>query len=112
MSVEFKDENERLVAEQAVLVYRSVIDAMHAAPHGQGLDCMESAVMQGGREHLRQMLERAISTHEGVQKGGPAADRASADATPRSTPTPPRRSSPPPGTFGSVGAITGVATAG
>ena len=91
MSVEFKDENERLVAEQAVLVYRSVIDAMHCAPHGQGLDCMESAVMQGGREHLRQMLERAVSTHEGVQKGGPAVGRAHVVATPASVPTPPKR---------------------
>lgn len=90
MSMEFKNDNERLVAEQAVLVYRSVIDAMHGAPHGQGLACMEAAVMQGGREHLRQMFERAASTHEGVQKGGPAASPASADATHRSTPIHPR----------------------
>jgi len=100
MSIEFKDENERLVAEQSVLVYRSVIDAMHAAPHGKGLACMEAAVMQGGREHLRQILERAVSTHGGVQKGGVAADRASAGATPPSIPTRPRPSSPPPATSG------------
>jgi len=90
MSIEFKDENERLVAEQAVLVYRSVIDAMHAAPHGKGLACMEAAVMQGGREHLRQMYERAASTHEGVQKGGPVVGRASAGGSLRCTRIRPR----------------------
>src|SRR3972149_3554956 len=37
MSAEYQDENERLVAEQAVLAYREVHKAMQAAPHGQGL---------------------------------------------------------------------------
>jgi hypothetical protein len=112
MSIGFKDENERLVAEQAVLVYRSVIDAMHAAPHGKGMAYMEGAVMQGGREHLREILERAASTHEGAQKGGPAVGRARADATPRSTLTPARPSSPPQATCGSSGGITVALTAG
>lgn len=100
MSVEFKDENERLVAEQAVLVYRSVIDAMDAAPHGKGLACMEAAVMQGGRAHLRQILERAASTHEGVQKGGSAVRPARAEASLHFIPIHPRPSSLPPVTSG------------
>lgn len=100
MAMEFKDENERLVAEQAVLVYRATIDAMHAAPHGKGLACMEAAVMQGGREHLRQILERAVSTHEGVQKGGSAPEVASAVGSLRFIPIHPKRSSPWPVMFG------------
>ena len=90
MATELKNENERLVAEQAVLVYRSVIDAMHAAPHGRGLACMEAALMQGGRGHLRQMFERAASTHEGVQKGGSAGSPARAGGTLPFPPIPPR----------------------
>lgn len=72
MSIVYQDENERLVAEQAVLVYRSVIQAMQQAPHGQGLAWMEEALMKQGREHLREMLERAATSHRQAQKkGGP-----------------------------------------
>jgi len=49
MSSKLRDENERLVAEQPVLLYREVVQAMHAAPHGQGLATMEAAVLPGGQ---------------------------------------------------------------
>jgi hypothetical protein len=68
MSRIYQDENERLVAEQAVLVYRSVVEAMRNAPHGQGLACMEAAVLEQGRGHLRQILERAATAHPEAQK--------------------------------------------
>ena len=91
MSMAFQDENERLVAEQAVLVYRSVAEAMKAAPHGQGLACMEDALLSNGREHLRQMLERAVEGHAELQKKGFAAGRAPAADPPRFGIAPPRR---------------------
>jgi putative two-component system response regulator len=31
------------------LLYREVVQAMHAAPHGQGLATMEAAVLPGGQ---------------------------------------------------------------
>lgn len=79
MSSGYRDENERLVAEQAVLVYRSVIEAMQTAPHGQGMACMEDAVLQEGREHLRQILERAATAHAEAQKKGSAHTPAAAE---------------------------------
>jgi hypothetical protein len=69
MSQSFQDENERLVAEQAVLVYRAVMEAAQTAPHGQGLTRMETAVLDQGREHLRQILQRA-TTAQAQEKGG------------------------------------------
>lgn len=72
MSRSFRDENERLVAEQAVLVYRAVVEAAQTAPHGQGLACMEAAVLDQGREHLRQLMQRATTAQVQAQekKGG------------------------------------------
>lgn len=78
MSESFPDENERLVAEQAVLVYRAVMEAAQTAPHGQGLACMETAVLDQGREHLRQILQRATTAQAQVQKKGGAVGAAGA----------------------------------
>jgi len=91
MSIEYRNEQERLVAEQAVLVYRAVAEAMRTAPHGQGLEVTEAALMRNGREHLRNILAQALSTHPEVQKGGPAAGDVPADGTPHSSTTPTRR---------------------
>lgn len=78
MSRPFRDENERLVAEQAVLVYRAVVEAAQTAPHGQGLACMEVAVLDQGREHLRQMLQRATTAQVQAQEKGGAVGSAGA----------------------------------
>ena len=43
MLLEYRDEIDRLVAEQALLACREVKKAMEAAPHGQGLACTEAA---------------------------------------------------------------------
>ncbi len=91
MSMAYGDENERLVAEQAVLVYRSVIEAMQTAPQGQGMACMEDALLHHGREHLRQMLERATTAHPEAQKKGPARTSAAAVAPAPFDTVPPRR---------------------
>ena len=82
---------ERLVAEQAVLLRRQVMHAMQNASWGQGLAVTEAAVLAGGREFLQKMLQEALSAQPEAQKGGPAPDRATAAKTPPSKPTAPKR---------------------
>jgi|MudIll2142460700_1097286.scaffolds.fasta_scaffold1029608_2 hypothetical protein len=94
MSLEYRSEQERLVAEQAVLAFRATQAAMASAVHGQGLAVTEAAVLEHGRALLQKMLSEALSTHPEVQKGGPALGRARAPETPPSSTTHPRRSSP------------------
>jgi len=91
MSIECRTEEERLVAEQAIAVYREVQRTMEEAPHGQGLACTEAALVERGRAFLRLLMEQVLSTHAEVQKGGSAAGRANADARPRSSTTRRRR---------------------
>lgn len=82
---------ERLLAEQAVLLRRQVMDAMQSAPFGQGLAVTEAAVLDGGRVFLQQMLQEALSAQPEAQKGGSAPGRATAAKTPPSRPTAPKR---------------------
>lgn len=91
MFLECTDENERLIAEQAVLAYREVHKAMQGAPHGQGLFCTEAAVLAQGREQQRRMLELILGGHPEAQKKGAAPDPASAGVRRRSGTTRPKR---------------------
>lgn len=61
---------ELLAAESAVLTMRSLTEAVRTAPHGQGMAHVESALHERGFEHLRQMLQAAVASHEGAQKKG------------------------------------------
>lgn len=61
---------ELLAAESAVLTMRTLTEAARAAPHGRGMACVESALHDKGFEHLRQMLQTAVASHEGAQKKG------------------------------------------
>ena len=61
---------ELLAAESAVLTMRSLMEAAKAAPHGQGMVRVETALHEKGFEHLRQMLRAAVASHEGAQKKG------------------------------------------
>lgn len=72
---------ERLVAEQAVALQREVMAAMQTAAWGQGLAVTEAAVMQGGQEFLRNLLQQTLSAQPGAQKGGSAPSRAGAAKT-------------------------------
>ena len=63
---------ELLAAESAVLTMRSLMEAAKAAPHGQGMVRVETALHEKGFEHLRQMLRAAVASHEGAQKKGSA----------------------------------------
>jgi hypothetical protein len=75
---------ELLAAESAVLTMRSLMDAAKAAPHGQGMVCVESALHQNGFEHLRKMLQAAAASQEGAQKKGFAVCPVPAAKRPRS----------------------------
>jgi len=72
---------ERLVAEEAVALQREVQAARQAAPWGQGLAVTEAAVMQGGREFLRNLLQQTLSAPPEAQKGGSAPGPARAAKT-------------------------------
>jgi len=61
---------ELLAAESAVLTMRSLMQAAQAAPHGQGMVRVESALHEKGFDHLRTMLQTAVASHEGAQKKG------------------------------------------
>lgn len=63
---------ELLAAESAVMTMRSLLEAARAAPHGQGMVRVESALHESGFEHLRTMLQTAAASHEGAQKKGSA----------------------------------------
>lgn len=63
-------DDERLIAEQAVLMARAVKMAGDQAPHGKGLFCLEQAVLDQGRDLLRLTLERSIGARQEAQKKG------------------------------------------
>ena len=87
MSSNPRTEEERLVAEQAVAMYREVRKAMEAAPHGRGLACTEEALLRHGQAFMRSMMEQVISAHPEAQKGGPVAGRARVEEAPPSSTT-------------------------
>lgn len=75
---------ELLVAESAVLTMRSLMDAARAAPQGQGMERVESALHDKGFEHLQKILTAALASHEGAQKKGSVVCLAPAGKTPPS----------------------------
>ena len=80
MQLETYSDEERLVAEQAVLTYRAVVEAAETASHGHGMDAMETAILDHGRKHLRAMLRHAAGAHAEAQKKGPLPGDAAAGA--------------------------------
>jgi hypothetical protein len=71
----FQNDEERLVAEQALLNYRELLEVRKKAPHGKGMAVMEHAVREKGLEQMRQTLKLLINgqekqAHEGGQKKG------------------------------------------
>lgn len=82
---------ELLAAESAVLTMRSLTDAVKAAPHGKGMACVETVLHDKGFEHLRNLLQAAVASHEGAQKKGSAVCLVPAGKTPRSNAAKTRR---------------------
>ena len=75
---------ELLAAESAVLTMRSLTDAVKAAPHGKGMACVETVLHDKGFEHLRNLLQAAVASHEGAQKKGSVVCLVPAGKKPRS----------------------------
>jgi hypothetical protein len=75
---------ELLAAESAVLTMRSLTDAVKAAPHGQGMAYVETALHENGFEHLRKLFQAAVASHEGAQKKGSAVCPVPVGKVPRS----------------------------
>ncbi len=63
-------DDERLIAEKAVLMARAVKLAGEQAPHGNGLACLERAVLEHGHELLGTTLQRILSARPEAQKRG------------------------------------------
>ncbi len=68
--MQFANDEERLVAEQALLNYRELQVVMKTAPHGKGLAVLEQAVRQKGFEQMRKTLGLLVNAHDGGQKKG------------------------------------------
>lgn len=66
-------DNERMIAEHAVLAYQAVREAALSAPQGQGMASIERVVQERGFETLRRMVELSASEHPEAQKRGSAA---------------------------------------
>ena len=66
--MEFVNDEERLVAEQALLNYRELQRVMENAPHGKGMAVLELAVREKGFEQMRQTLSLLANSQEGGQK--------------------------------------------
>ena len=71
-SILVADEQEKLVALQAIETYRALKRAVKDAPHGHGLAFTEAVVHDKGFDHLRKMYESALRDHPEAQKKGPA----------------------------------------
>ncbi len=68
--MQFENDAERLVAEQALLNYRELTRVMKDAPHGKGMAVLEQAVREKGFAQMRQTLSLLANTHDEAQKRG------------------------------------------
>ena len=68
--MQFENDEERLVAEQALLNYRELQKLMKTAPHGKGMAVMEQAVREKGFEQMRHTLSLLINAQNDGQKRG------------------------------------------
>ena len=72
LSISVENEQEKLVALQAIETYRALQHAVKTAPHGKGLATVEAVVHDKGFDQLRKMYETALQNHPEAQKKGPA----------------------------------------
>ena len=66
--MQFKDEQERLVAEQAVLAYRAVRLAAKQATFGHGMEAIETAALTQGRDHIRRLIQTTANEQAASEK--------------------------------------------
>jgi hypothetical protein len=96
-TMEFRDEQELVAAEQAVALVRELKALADATPDGKVLAAVEAAAVDRGRRSVRDRLQDVLNAQaEGLeQKGGapgpaPAAGPAAATARPGGGSSPPR----------------------
>ncbi len=65
-------DRERLIAEQAVETLRALDRVADAAPHGQGLACMETCIHDKGFGLIRAMMTSTAGARSEAQKKGSA----------------------------------------
>jgi hypothetical protein len=68
--MQYANDQERLIAEQAVLNFRELMGVMKTAPHGKGMAVLEQAVREKGFEQMRKTLSLLAGAHEEAQKKG------------------------------------------
>lgn len=92
LTIEYRDENERLALEQAIAYFSDLRQLALDAPHGTVLDACENLALDKGRALLRSTLVAALQSRVAIaeQKGGP---RTSAS---KRTPGAPKDSTPEP----------------
>ena len=86
--MDFQSDEERLVAEQALLNYRELKGVLKSAPHGKGMAVLEMAVREKGFEQMRQTLSLLANAHEEAQKKGSIANAVRAELKPTSSAAP------------------------
>ena len=82
LTIEYRDENERLALEQAIAYIADLRQLALAAPSGTVLDACERLALDQGRALLRSTLACSLQARIGAaeQKGGPP------DSAPKRTP--------------------------
>ncbi len=86
LTIEYRDDSERLALEQAIAYVSQLREVAQTAPSGSVLAACEQVALQDGRALLRSTLAAALQGRIAVaeQKGGRPA------SAPRRTPEPPR----------------------
>jgi hypothetical protein len=92
LTIEYRDENERLALEQAIAYVADLRQLALDAPTGAVLDTCERLALDRGRALLRSTLTASLQARIGIaeQKGGMLA------SAPRRTPDAPRASTTAP----------------
>ena len=88
LTIEYRDEAERLGLEQAIAFFTQMRQVAQTAPDGTVLAACEAVALRDGRRLLRDSLAAAVRARveAAEQKGGPPAPgpaRADAPAAPR-----------------------------
>lgn len=84
LTIEYRDDAERLALEQAVAFITQIRQVAHTAPDGTVLDACEKVALQQGRALLRSSLADAVQTRiaDAEKKKGTHASAAAPAATP------------------------------
>jgi len=75
----YKDAQEQLIAEQAVLHYRAVCEAAEQAAFGHGMEAMETAALEAGREHIARLIQTTANQRAASEKATRRGARIAAD---------------------------------